>query len=96
MNKDKSRIAKTPEEDPRGDSQIMGVALGDPEESDLFTETEDGYELDATPNDELRELVDEWLHNGYDERHPNSDVAHTINKARAKDLENLIEEYTDE
>ena len=60
MNKDKSRIAETPEEDPRGDSQIMGVALGDPEESDLFTETEDGYELDATPNDELRELAKRW------------------------------------
>ncbi len=41
-------------------SQLFGIVIGHPPQCDLFQEVEGGYEIDATPNSELRELIDEW------------------------------------
>lgn len=47
----------------------------------------------SVPAGPLRELVDEWLFNGYDRSHPNSEVAQAVDKARAEDLEELVTEH---
>lgn len=67
-------------------SQLFGIVIGHPPQCDLFREVEDGYELDATPNEELRELVDWW--NGRAGRSPpNARIAF---ENCADELEQLI------
>jgi len=55
--------------------------------------TADHPDEPTVPVSELRELIWEWLYNGYDQNHPNSKVAHKVNKMRAKELEELVEQY---
>jgi len=46
-------------------SQMFGIVIGHPPQCDFFREIEDGYEIDATPNSELRELIQEWRSDKY-------------------------------
>jgi len=46
-------------------SQMFGIVIGHPPQCDLFREIEDGYEIDATPNNELRELIEKWRSDEY-------------------------------
>ena len=73
-------------------SQVFGIAIGHPPESELFREVDDGYVLDATPNDEIRELIEQMRTDQEEQsKRSNPFTAHKL-KYWADELEALIEE----